>query len=158
MSKKYKIVLAANLILVLAFFAFSVVQKETLIAKGTEVLLRLAPVDPRSLMQGDYMALDYEIIREIGYKSKSGYVVVKVGNDRVAEFVRIQDGKGVNNGEFIIRYKRHNGRLTVGADNYFFQEGSAKKFENAKYGLLKVDSDGNSILVGLCDKDGRLIE
>jgi uncharacterized membrane-anchored protein len=158
MSKKYKIVLAANLILVLAFFAFSVIQKETLIGKGTEVLLRLAPVDPRSLMQGDYMALDFEVTRKISYDSKSGYVVVKVGDDRVAEFVRIQDGKGVNNGEFIIRYKRHNGRLTIGADNYFFQEGSAKKFENAKYGLLKVDSDGNSILVGLCDKDGRSIE
>jgi uncharacterized membrane-anchored protein len=135
-----------------------VIQKETLIGKGTEVLLRLAPVDPRSLMQGDYMALDFEVTRKISYDSKSGYVVVKVGDDRVAEFVRIQDGKGVNNGEFIIRYKRHNGRLTIGADNYFFQEGSAKKFENAKYGLLKVDSDGNSILVGLCDKDGRLIE
>ena len=104
MSKKYKIVLAANLILVLAFFAFSVIQKETLIGKGTEVLLRLAPVDPRSLMQGDYMALDFEVTRKISYDSKSGYVVVKVGDDRVAEFVRIQDGKGVNNGEFIIRY------------------------------------------------------
>ena len=158
MSKKYKIVLAANLILVLAFFAFSVMQKETLIAKGTEILLRLAPVDPRSLMQGDYMALDYEIMREIGYKSKSGYIVVKVDGDRVAEFVRIQDDQDVNDGEFIIRYKRNSGRLSVGADNYFFQEGSAKKFENAKYGLLKVDDDGNSILVGLCDKDGRLIE
>ena len=158
MSKKYKIVLAANLILVLAFFAFSVIQKETLIAKGTEILLRLAPVDPRSLMQGDYMALDYEIMREIGYKSKSGYIVVKVDGDRVAEFVRIQDDQDVNDGEFIIRYKRNSGRLSVGADNYFFQEGSAKKFENAKYGLLKVDSDGNSILVGLCDEKGRLIE
>ena len=158
MNKKYKIVLAANLILVLAFFAFSVIQKETLIAKGTEILLRLTPVDPRSLMQGDYMALDYEIMREIGYKSKSGYIVVKVDGDRVAEFVRIQDDQDVNDGEFIIRYKRNSGRLSVGADNYFFQEGSAKKFENAKYGLLKVDSDGNSILVGLCDKDGRLIE
>ena len=158
MSKKYKIVLAANLILVLAFFAFSVIQKETLIAKGTEILLRLAPVDPRSLMQGDYMALDYEIMRDIGYKSKSGYIVVKVDGDRVAEFVRIQDDQDVNDGEFIIRYKRNSGRLSVGADNYFFQEGSAKKFENAKYGLLKVDDDGNSILVGLCDKDGRLIE
>ena len=113
MSKKYKIVLAANLILVLAFFAFSVIQKETLIAKGTEVLLRLAPVDPRSLMQGDYMALDYEITREISYKSKSGYVVVKLGSDRVAKFVRIQDDKNVNDGELIIRYKRHNGRLTI---------------------------------------------
>ncbi len=158
MSKKYKIVLAANLILVLAFFAFSVAQKETLIAKGTEVLLRLAPVDPRSLMQGDYMALDYEIMREIGYKSKSGYVVVKVGDDRVAEFVRVQNDKNVNDGEHLIRFNRQSGRLSVGADNYFFQEGSAKKFENAKYGLLKVDSDGNSILVGLCDEKGRLIE
>ena len=158
MSKKYKIVLAANLILVLAFFAFSVIQKETLIGKGTEVLLRLAPVDPRSLMQGDYMALNYQILRQIDYKSKSGYVVVKVGSDRVADFVRFQDGKDVNDGEHLIRYKRQSGRLSIGADNYFFQEGSAKKFENAKYGLLKVDSDGNSILVGLCDKDGRLIE
>ena len=158
MSKKYKIVLAANLILVFAFFAFSVIQKETLIGKGTEVLLRLAPVDPRSLMQGDYMALNYQILRQIDYKSKSGYVVVKVGSDRVAEFVRFQDGKDVNDGELIVRYSRHKGRLTIGADNYFFQEGSAKKFENAKYGLLKVDPDGNSILIGLCNEDGRLIE
>ena len=130
MSKNYKIVLAVNLILVLLFFTFSVIQKETLIGEGTEVLLRLAPVDPRSLMQGD----------------------------RVAEFVRLQSGKNVNDGELIIRYKRDLGRLTIGADNYFFQEGSAKKYEKAKYGLLKVDSDGNSILVGLCNKDGRLIE
>ena len=158
MSKKYKIVLVANLILVLAFFAFSVIQKETLMGKGTEVLLRLAPVDPRSLMQGDYMALDYEIMCEIGYKSKSGYIVVKVDGDRVAKFVRRQDSKKTNNGELVIFYKKHEGRLTIGADNYFFQEGSAKKFENAKYGLLKVDSDGNSILVGLCDEKGRLIE
>lgn len=158
MSKKYKIVLAANLILVLAFFAFSVIQKETLIGKGTEVLLRLAPVDPRSLMQGDYMALNYEMLREIDYRSESGYLVVKVGNDRVAEFVRVQSDKNMNNGEHLIHYKRQSERLSIGADNYFFQEGSGKKFENAKYGLLKVDSDGNSILVGLCDEKGRLIE
>lgn len=158
MSKKYKIVVAANLILVLAFFAFSVVQKETLISKGTEVLLRLAPVDPRSLMQGDYMALNYEVLDKIDYNSKSGYIVVKVDRNKVAKFVRRQNSKKTNNGELVIFYKKHEGRLTIGADNYFFQEGSAKKFENAKYGLLKVDSDGNSILVGLCDKDGRLIE
>ena len=158
MSKNYKIVLATNLILVLVFFAFSVVQKETLIGKGTEVLLRLAPVDPRSMMQGDYMALNYQIFDKIGYDSKSGYIVVTVGSDRIAKFVRLQSGKNVNDGEFIIRYKRDLGRLTIGADNYFFQEGSAKKYEKAKYGLLKVDSDGNSILVGLCNDDGLLIE
>ena len=158
MSKKYKIVLAANLILVLAFFAFSVIQEETLMSNGTEILLRLAPVDPRSLMQGDYMALDFEVTRKISYDSKSGYVVVKVGDDKVAEFVRVQNDKDVNDGEHLIRYKRQSGRLSIGADNYFFQEGSGKKFENAKYGLLKVDPDGNSILIGLCNEDGRLIE
>ena len=109
-------------------------------------------------MQGDYMALDFEVTRKISYDSKSGYVVVKVGSDRVAEFVRFQDGKDVNDGELIVRYSRHKGRLTIGADNYFFQEGSAKKFEKAKYGLLKVDSDGNSILIGLCNEDGQFIE
>ena len=102
MSKKYKIVLAVNLILVLLFFAFSVVQKETLIGKGTEVLLRLAPVDPRSMMQGDYMALNYQIFDKIGHDSKSGYIVVTVGSDRIAEFVRLQSGKKVNDGELII--------------------------------------------------------
>ena len=158
MNKTFKIVLAANLILVLAFFAISVVKKETLIGNGTEILLRLAPVDPRSLMQGDYMALDYEILRKIDYQSESGYVVVKVGNDKVAEFVRIQGDKPVNVGELVIRYKRDLGRLSIGADNYFFQEGSAKKFEKAVYGLLKVDADGNSVLVGLCNSDGRMIE
>ncbi len=158
MSKNYKIILAANLILVLVFFAFSVVQKEALIGKGSEILLRLAPVDPRSLMQGDYMALNYEILSEIDYNSKSGYIVVEAGRDRVAKFVRVQSGKDVKDGELLIRYKTHLGRLTIGADNYFFQEGSAKKYEKAKYGLLKVDSDGNGILVGLCDGDGQLIK
>jgi uncharacterized membrane-anchored protein len=158
MSKNYKTVLAVNLVLVLLFFAFSVIQKETLIGKGSEVLLRLAPIDPRSMMQGDYMALNYQIFDKIGYDSKSGYIVVTVGRDRIAEFVRLQSGKKVNDGELIIHYKRDLGRLTIGADNYFFQEGSAKKYEKAKYGLLKVDSDGNSILVGLCNDDGLLIE
>ena len=158
MSKNYKIILAANLILVLVFFAFSVVQKEMLIGEGSEILLRLAPVDPRSLMQGDYMALNYEVLDKVDYNSKSGYIVVKVGRNNVAKFVRVQNGKNVNDGELIIHYKRDLGRLSIGADNYFFQEGSAKKYENAKYGLLKVDIEGNSILVGLCDKDGQLIE
>jgi hypothetical protein len=36
-------------------------QKEALIANGRPVFLELAPVDPRSLMQGDYMRLDFRI-------------------------------------------------------------------------------------------------
>ena len=33
-------------------------------ATGKPVVLKIAPVDPRSLMQGDYMVLNYAILSE----------------------------------------------------------------------------------------------
>lgn len=36
---------------------------ERILSMGQPVLLRLAPVDPRSLMQGDYMRINYEVTR-----------------------------------------------------------------------------------------------
>ena len=40
---------------------FAIWQKQTHLDKGEEIFLELAPVDPRSLMQGDYMALRFEL-------------------------------------------------------------------------------------------------
>ncbi|KIG15596.1 putative membrane protein [Enhygromyxa salina] len=40
-------------------------QKERVLSTGQTVLLPLAPVDPRSLMQGDYMILRYELEDEL---------------------------------------------------------------------------------------------
>ena len=42
-------------------FGGMVVQKEAVLEEGHLVLLALAPVDPRSLMQGDYMTLRYAV-------------------------------------------------------------------------------------------------
>ena len=42
-----------------------IVGKERVISRGDVVYLRLAPVDPRSLMQGDYMALNFAIGMEV---------------------------------------------------------------------------------------------
>ena len=36
-----------------------------MLATGKPVVLKIAPVDPRSLMQGDYMVLNYAILSEI---------------------------------------------------------------------------------------------
>ena len=36
-------------------------QKETLIAEGKPIFVELGPVDPRSLMQGDYMRLAFRL-------------------------------------------------------------------------------------------------
>ena len=64
--KKYKwIIIIINLIILLGFFNNSILQKEKLLTDGQLVLLELAPVDPRSLMQGDYMRLNYDISNNI---------------------------------------------------------------------------------------------
>ena len=47
-----------GLALVLAV-ASGIWQREQLLGSGRVVILELAPVDPRSLMQGDYMALTF---------------------------------------------------------------------------------------------------
>ncbi len=158
MSKTKKIILTVNLLLVLGFFVFSVVNKEKILANSTEILLKLAPWDHRSMMQGDYMNLVYDISWRINDKNGK-YVVVTVDEDNVATFVRQQNDKTLNEGELILRWTTNKrGRKCIGADNYFCQEGKGDKYGIAGYGLLRVDSDGNCILVGLCDWEKKLIE
>jgi uncharacterized membrane-anchored protein len=79
--KKYKwIIILVNLIILLGLFTNSIIEKETLLADGKLILLELAPADPRSLMQGDYMRLRYNIAENIKADSisKRGFCVVKL--------------------------------------------------------------------------------
>jgi uncharacterized membrane-anchored protein len=52
MKKYSRILIIANLILLLGYFNWSVYKKEQTLKDGQLILLQLAPVDPRSLMQG----------------------------------------------------------------------------------------------------------
>ena len=54
-------ILVLGAFIVLALVNLQIFGKEAIIRDGRTVLLRLAPVDPRSLIQGDYMALRYGI-------------------------------------------------------------------------------------------------
>jgi uncharacterized membrane-anchored protein len=161
--KKYKwIIIIANLAIVLFLFNRSLIQKEQLLANGKLVLLELAPVDPRSLMQGDYMVLRYKVSSGIDRDSisKRGYFVVKSDSVGVGQRVRIQDGTTlINEDELLLNYTVGNRRLVnIGAESYFFEEGQADKYSKAKYGALKVDGKGNTLLIGLYDEKREMIE
>jgi uncharacterized membrane-anchored protein len=161
--KKYKwIVILINLIILLGLFNNSILQKEELLTNGQLVLLELAPADPRSLMQGDYMRLRYAISDNINSDSisKRGFYIVKLEANGIAKKVRIQENKTpINNNEFLIAYTSKKWRnINIGAESYFFQEGEADKYEGAKYGGIKVDSQGNSLLIGLYDENRKKIE
>lgn len=161
--KKYKwIIILVNLIILLLLFNNSVLQKEELLSDGQLVLLELAPVDPRSLMQGDYMRLGYAISDNINSDSisKRGFCVVTLEENGIGRKVRIQENKTpINDNEYLIEYtSRKWGGINIGAESYFFQEGEADKYENAKYGGIKVDDQGNSLLIGLYDENRKKIE
>ena len=78
----------------------------------------------------------------------------------IAKKVRIQENKTpINDNEFLIEYTSKKwSNINIGAESYFFQEGEAEKYENAKYGGIKVDNQGNSLLIGLYDENRIRIE
>ncbi|WP_136468495.1 GDYXXLXY domain-containing protein [Flagellimonas onchidii] len=162
MKKVKWIILLLNLVVLLVVFNNSVVKKEALLSDGQLILLELAPIDPRSLIQGDYMRLRYAISEDIDNDtiSKRGFCVVKLLPNGTAERVRLQENTTpLNENEHLIEYSAKNWwGINIGAESFFFQEGMGEKYEDAKYGGVKVDAKGNSLLVGLFDEDLKLIE
>ena len=153
---------AGGLLLVLAVPNALVVQKERLLATGTTMLLELAPVDPRSLIQGDYMALDYAISRQMLDSQRvwprTGEVVVALDEHGVARFVRRHGpGTPLARGEHLLTYRVRRGRVRVGTDAFHFQEGHARRYQGARYGELRVASSGTSVLVGLRDSSRTVL-
>jgi uncharacterized membrane-anchored protein len=133
-----------------------VLQKERLLADGTPVLLELAPVDPRSLIQGDYMRLDYAITRQIADSQqrwpRTGQIVVALDETGVARFVRRHDGRTPTGPrEHLLTYRRRGRGIRVGTDAFHFQEGQARRYQGARYGEVRVSPSGASVLVGLRD-------
>lgn len=161
--KKYKwVVIISNLALLLGYFNYSVFQKEKILKEGKLILLELAPVDPRSLMQGDYMDLRYKISEIDNSDSipKRGYCIVKLDSNGVATRVRFQEtSSSLPKGYYAIEYTRpERWSINIGAESYFFQEGKSANYQNAKYGAVKVDNNGNSLLVGLFRSPNQQIE
>ncbi len=133
-----------------------IIQKERVLASGQTVLLELAPRDPRSLMQGDYMVLDYAISREQASAAagqRDGHLVLRLDEQGVGHFVRFHSPDvPLGPGEFKLQYRYRQHRLRLGAESFFFQEGHASRYEQARYGELRVAGSGSSVLVGLRDE------
>ena len=157
---KRLVLLGLGLVLVVPNAA--IVHKERVLATGTPMLLELAPVDPRSLIQGDYMRLDYALVRTLPADPqhaawpRHGKLVVTVDSQGVARFVRRHDASvPLAAAEHLLTYRRRDDAIRVGSDAFFFQEGHAPLYESARYGELRVAPSGTSVLVGLRDADRR---
>jgi uncharacterized membrane-anchored protein len=87
---------------------------------------------------------------------KRGYMVVKPDEKNVAQFVRFHKSEALNDEEKLLHFHRQNG-VRIVPDSFLFQEGHAKYYEEAKYGVFKFDNNGNHLLTGMADEDGHVI-
>ena len=149
-----------GLLLCLGVPAGLIVQKETLLSTGRVVLLPLAPVDPRSLMQGDYMDLRYRVANDytdaVGGETEPaerGTLIVRLDEHGVATFSRLDTGGPLEPAEQRLKYRNSHGSARFGAESYFFEEGRADYYATAKFGELRVSERGDALLAGLRDSD-----
>jgi uncharacterized membrane-anchored protein len=168
-----RIIALVSLVIVLGLVNWSIAKKETHLAEGKSVYLELAPVDPRSLMQGDYMALNFGIAREVynalpktkeytswrhNIDAADGYVVVKLDERDIGTFKSIYSDQPLVENEILMRYRVRSGAVKFATNAYFFQEGTGNYFQSARYGEFRVDDDGELLLVAMYDKELKKLE
>ncbi len=167
MNRVRGIIASLMLLVILGALGFKISEKETLLKDGRLLLLKMAPVDPRSLMQGDYMALGYDAslfpdentIKSLPYK---GFIILTIHEKSVASFSRLDDGSPLLTGEVRVLYRKvapvwRPAGLKYAAESYFFEEGQAARYEAARFVMVKLGESGDTLLVGLADEHGQQI-
>lgn len=151
-----------------------VIFKLSILVGGTDVVLRIAPVDPRDLLRGDYVTFQYDISTIDSYYARSKsirngdtvYVVLQQSGQywhvRSVEKNKPRDEriflKGVvasggiveeNDLETSFRFNGGNMRIVYGIEEYFIPEGRGQgvSFQNKEAAArVAVDTDGNAVL------------
>lgn len=161
MNKKYIFFLIAVLwlIIVIAFIGF----KQWTLSTGTKVLLKTVPVDPRDILRGDYVILNYEISRlnldnipsdftNLSQRSRIFLILEK--KDKYWFAKEIRKDKPKKDMIFIKgKVKKINGKeifVAYGIESYFVPEGKGREIEKLRGKSLSVevsiDSFGNAII------------
>ncbi|RBP36073.1 putative membrane-anchored protein [Roseimicrobium gellanilyticum] len=144
----------------LALVNWTITQRENQITNGKVARLELAPVDPRSLMQGDYMALRFQLSNEVQRAitekkedAQDGHLVAKPDANGITRYVRLHAGESLAPDEFLLRYRVRDHQVKFATNAWFFQEGHAKIYEGARYGEFRVSPAGEMLLVAMLGKD-----
>ena len=152
--------IALSVLLTAAVAIPTVARNESVLANGRQIFVALAPVDPRSLVQGDYMVLRFNL----GTRSTCGH-------DRPREAVATLDDRNVATVEHLIaegadrpatlgndqiRLRLASGAqgcAVLGTESFFFAEGTGERYAEARFGIFRVGADGQAILTGLAGED-----
>jgi uncharacterized membrane-anchored protein len=147
-------------LLVLGSVNYSIYAKERIKSSGAVIYLELAPIDPRSLMLGDYMALRFRLADAMQLQrtaagsprlQRGSTVSLQIDARRVATL-----NENETDNPLRMRYRIRDGQIWLGTNAYFFEEGTARRFVAARYGEFRLDlRSGEAVLVGMRDENLR---
>lgn len=157
------IVMAIGMMTILIVVNSQIAIKQGIIENGSIMLLRLAPQDPRSLLQGDYMALRYAMATQVAQAAKTaqinnGRIVVELASNGEASFAGLDQGQPLSQSQRLLYFRKRGDSVRLASDAYFFEEGQWQTYANARFGELRVSEDGEAVLTGLRDVHGNRLE
>lgn len=156
--------ISLNSFIFLSFVFYSILSKEHIRSVGELGLMPLRPQDPRSLLQGDYMILryDWSIFESSkdGNQLRRGYLIFDL-KDGIIRPMRLSKRPAViASGLYSIKFYRSDYEIKIGAESFFFQEGTSEVYSLARYAGIKFipnSQNGDKLLVGLYDENKELL-
>lgn len=157
---KRRVTIVLGALLVLGAVNAAIFDKERIRRGGEIIYLQLAPVDPRSLVQGDYMALRFALVDQIERRRQDdkqserngdvGFAAITLDAEHIARLASDAAATPLK-----LRFHIRDGHVWLGTNAFFFEEGTAARFRDARYGEFRLDrTSGEAVLVGL--RDDRL--
>lgn len=142
-----------------------IAKSEYILATGDLIKLELQPLDPRSLIQGDYVILRYSIstieLKDKVKPMEKVQVVLTPNEAGVYKYTGVYKYNGKFNKAYsmtdtdVMINARANGwnGVIYGIESFFVPEGTGREVErNARYAIVKVASNGDSILIELTEE------
>ena len=163
MKRKLEFIVLATGILSLVYVNLFALRVNRLVDTGREVLLELAPVDPLSLVQGQYMELEFAIedsypLEEL-LSEEVDRVVLRLDENDVGRVQRPYQGGSLSEGEILFRasvdVSERTYHVRLQQRSFLFEENQERRYQNARLGIFRVKENGDYVLVDLADKDFR---
>lgn len=133
------------------FFCGWVAMEQQRLTTGPSILVRTAPVDPRDLLRGQYLALSYEFSRaqnlaDTGQPAAEGSEVWTVlgpsGEFHVPRQSYARRPGRLSPGEVAVLGRQERWRIVYGIEAYFVPEGTATPEMRDTTVRLRVGNDG----------------
>lgn len=128
-------------------------QHEQHLSQGRTVYAKLAPADPRSLMQGDYMRLGYELsgvndgeMTSDTTRWRQAWAQID-GDGRIVSV----DWQASAKHDTPLMLKHNRWQWHPATDSFMFAEGLGECYAKASYAKLSVRDGGRAMLVDLVD-------